>query len=222
MAKFEYFDPFAVGLVFLAHRCSDHKYSNYLAKVLGTHFDIYYSCDDSNPLSDPVLNREKLVASDLVLVLAGPTSFDKKSILAHEFSIAQILKIRGKLAMGIVQLDETKIPTAYSDYSFSQFRWSHRAHDAKKLISAIKRTLAESTGLGARHHRKAHNEKIYFSEMNPALIVDLIHDFKGNHLLPFNAPLQAFNMGVLWIRHSKGLYLSHLRNITPYFLPLEC
>lgn len=197
MNNFEYLNPFSAGKIFLSHRCVDHKWSHYLAQQLGKHFDVYYSCDGSMLLDDPVIPRQQLVASDLVVFLASPSSLATNSIAKYELSIAEILTIKGISSLAMVRLESTKIPEEYGAFSFGQFRWANRRKDSTYLIDAIKRKLADSAGLIGMKFPKAHKGTIYFSQLDHPNLVNRLHDYDGTHILPFNAPLQAFDMAEL-------------------------
>lgn len=138
--------PFRAALIFVCHSCEDHKYSDYIAKRLSEQFQVWYSCAGSMLLADPIVPREELVRSDLVLLLGSRNFLATKSVSAAEFSIAQILRIKGITGLAVATLEDFRVPPEHSDLLFERFRWSSRSRDMRRIEKAISKRLARDVG----------------------------------------------------------------------------
>ncbi len=148
----KFHNPLQSAVVFVAHACSDHKASNFLADEVEKRFRIWYSCDRSRAtgnirVGSPVFNRKKIASADYVLFLASEASMASSSIAHAELSVAQILDIKTKTSdLGIVTLDGFSVPTEFRDLRFESFSWTTRKRDAERITLAIGDALADRSG----------------------------------------------------------------------------
>ena len=188
--------PYLSAQVFLAHRCSDHKYSNYLYHKLKNVFSIWYSCSPigSMQIGDLLVPRNELLRSDFVLFLASNESLSTRSISSAELNIATILKIRAEKRLGLIALNDFKIPDVFSEYKFGRFNWLTRSQDADRISSDIVQTLKSDFSFDFQSVGHLCPSWIAGKSLNP--ILEFIRDGKIEErtVLPLSVPMRHATM----------------------------
>jgi hypothetical protein len=187
-------DPLKVARVFLCHRCENHREAEYLYKLLKARFDVWYSCAGSMRIGDRIVPRLELARSDLVLILASADSFHGRNVAAAEFSVADVLQIRGQSVLALVALESTDVPAEYSDLSFERFRWAKRQIDGPRILEAVERRLIRDVGLEPKHAPDGSEVLAFGSEIEP--ILEFLKSGRATKATPLrlNAPLLHLEM----------------------------
>ncbi len=195
--------PFIAARVFISHACKDHQFSEYIARKLEVHFDVYYSCNTNNDsrnmhFDDSTIPDDELAKSDLVLFLASENSLRENSNAKKELSIARSLNVKtGWPSLVIIKLGEAKIHRKYLDTLIGSFCWNNREKDVTVIIQKLKEKLAKQSKYKIN---KDDNGALKYLLTEPSNeLLNKINDFDKfeSSLLPFNAVFRSYEMSNL-------------------------